>query len=94
MSTLHLIGAECEIPKGSFGMCALLIEELPGSGLGQPHDVLELQVLLEFTRLVRVQFLGFLPVDQLGDPCRGLVGGPEGRDACGIGACDQIDLSW
>lgn len=53
--------------------------------------MLELQVLLEFATLVTVEILGIFPVDQLSDARPSFFGGPEGRDAGGIGACDQLD---
>ena len=48
-----------------------------GRGLGQAHHVLELQILVQFGRLLGVQAGAFLPLNQGGDVRLGLLRRPQ-----------------
>ena len=43
-------------------------QELAGAGSGQPHEVFDLQIVIEFGLLVSREWAGLLPLDEIPAP--------------------------
>ena len=66
-------------------------EELAGAGLGQPHEVFDLQVVVEFGLLFGWQRAGFLPLDEIPDALAGRLGRLEVNDSAGTECGHELD---
>jgi hypothetical protein len=51
-----------------------MCEELPGAGFGQPHQVLDFEIVVELGFLLSRQRAGLLPFDEIPNPPPGRVG--------------------
>lgn len=66
-------------------------EELASAGLGQPHQVFEFEVVVEFRLLVDGKRAGFLPFDELPDALTRSLGRFEVNHRAGAEGGDELN---
>src|SRR4030095_9226025 len=66
-------------------------EKLAGAGLGQAHEVLDLNVMIEFGLVVGGKWAGFLLLDQFPNALAGRLGGPEVNDLARTERGDELN---
>ena len=71
-------------------------EELAGAGFGQPHEVFDLQVVIEFGFLVTGKRGCFLALDEIPDALAGRLGRLEGNQLTGTQRGDELNqlFAW
>src|SRR5713101_1401061 len=66
-------------------------QELTGPGLGQPHEVFNLKVVIQFGPFLRIKGRRFLALNEIPYAVARLLGGLESNDLAGAERGDELN---